>query len=506
MSQSFDDREAILARLAAVLAATPGVTHFARNDLALPENSVPAILLLDGDETVNEDAYDRGSRLPGSVKIVTLDPEVYILVEDDPLLVGPSLSQLRRRVVKAVLTDDELLGLAVDKGVRYVGMQTGLAMGRSMSGEAALNFSIKYQFDALQLPPINSNIYLEGSVSSGGLVSGRLAQAIAGDIEGGGELTGALALTLSGSVEGGGTVTGSLDHNVHLSGSVEGGGTLTGSFGGVVELMGTVEGEGALTGDLTVQRVLAGSIEAGGTLDGDLTIQRALSGSVSGGGELEGDLSVLVTGSPEIVDHTALQSSASGFSVNYPGGVDIGDTLVLFVGSANQAIATPSGWSVGAVDAGGGVAGAAGARVSTFYKTYTASESSVAIADTGTVTIAGMVALRNVSTLEETRNAFASGGSTVTPTVSILAGDGVVGAIGLNAFMASTSVSISAVQSQSPSTFTGQVLEGAALQTGIYTMAMYSYEQISVATNASMPRLTLGANASNRTVVGNIFA
>ncbi len=151
MSQTADDREAILARLAAVLEGVTGLEYFSRNDITLPEGKVPGILMLDGDEVVDETAY-RDSRAPASVKVITLQPEVYLLVQDDPEQVGPTLSLMRRRILAAVLTDEMLLGLALDKGVKYEGMQTGMAMGRSLSGEAALNFSIKYKFDALSLP------------------------------------------------------------------------------------------------------------------------------------------------------------------------------------------------------------------------------------------------------------------------------------------------------------------------------------------------------------------
>ena len=413
MTQTADDREAILARLATVLESLPGVEHFSRNDLALPEDSVPAILMLDGDETVKEDSYGRGSRLPGSVKIFTLQPEVYILVGDDPSLVGPSLSQLRRRVVKAVLTDDELLALAVDKSVRYEGMQTGMAMGRSLAGEAALNFSIDYQFDAIALPPINSTIYLSGSVAGEARLNGILAQALQGDFAGGGELDGALAQLLSGSVEGGGSMDGTFSNNVLLSGSVSGGGEVTGAFSGIVELMGSVSAGGLLAGDLSIRRTLSGSVEAGGTLTGDATVQVALSGAVAGEGGLTGNIEP--PPSAVFVGASAAQYSTSGFTLSVHPDTQVGDFLVLVQCSGGNDTTSPTGgWTgIGGSNFHTGIgAEPNGTSMVLRRKSATGPSETINIPDSGGHNAAVVLTFRGMTTANYTSSATGAASST----------------------------------------------------------------------------------------------
>ena len=79
-----------------------------------------------------------GVRLAGSVAHDALAPNPVPAVRAE-------LNAFRRRIVRRVLTDGPLLGLAGPNGfVRYAGCATTLAAGRSMEGEMSLSFAVRY--------------------------------------------------------------------------------------------------------------------------------------------------------------------------------------------------------------------------------------------------------------------------------------------------------------------------------------------------------------------------
>lgn len=145
-----DRREAILARLTVVLAGIEGVTSFGRNRDDVSERQRPALRLLDADEAADEAAFER-KRPAHAPNIVALTPEIYAVVAGEADEVGPAMSALRASVIKAVLTDHELLGLCVDGDIRYEGCATGFARGRTMNGEMLLQFTFNYLLDPARL-------------------------------------------------------------------------------------------------------------------------------------------------------------------------------------------------------------------------------------------------------------------------------------------------------------------------------------------------------------------
>lgn len=134
-------RESILARLEVILAAVDGVDEFYRNEVKAPEGKT-TVILLDGDETADEKSFGRG-RPANAINIMTMLPEIYIITMDGDG-VGTRLNLLRDAIILSVLNDAPLLALAKDGEVRYEGLQSALALGRSMSGEMGLNISIVY--------------------------------------------------------------------------------------------------------------------------------------------------------------------------------------------------------------------------------------------------------------------------------------------------------------------------------------------------------------------------
>lgn len=139
-----DKREQILSRLMTVLSGIEGVVLAQRNSVDVPESKVPALVLLDGDESPLDDSSFGKGRGPRGPILMRMFPEVYALLIEDPADVGPAMNTMRARIIDAICNDEQLASLAHNGDIRYEGMQTALALGRSMTGEAGLTFGIVY--------------------------------------------------------------------------------------------------------------------------------------------------------------------------------------------------------------------------------------------------------------------------------------------------------------------------------------------------------------------------
>ena len=122
-----------------------------RNQDEISEHRRPAIAVFDADETVDEAAerQDHPGRAPN---LVVMTPEVLILLGASPESVGTALNALRAKLIKAVLTDAQLIALAGPNGrVRYAGCSTHLGHGRSMEGFMGVQFAFAYVLRPEQL-------------------------------------------------------------------------------------------------------------------------------------------------------------------------------------------------------------------------------------------------------------------------------------------------------------------------------------------------------------------
>lgn len=102
----------------------------------------------------------------------------------------------------------------------------------------------------------------------------------------------------------------------------------------------------------------------------------------------------------EYVGKSAFAASTGALSVGAVPGVQAGDLILLFVESANQTVALPSGFT-GAPGSpvGSGTAGAdASTRISVFYRVATGADSSTSVSNSGDHTVAFKLAYRNVDT------------------------------------------------------------------------------------------------------------
>lgn len=145
MSFPADPREQILARLVVLAKGIGGMNpkHVFRNKLRIADELLPAISILDGDETPDDSSYGRGRSARGPI-IMTMRPEIYGFVKGDEESVGQDMNALRAALIKAITTDATLLGLCKDGDVRYEGFASGMANGRSMEGEMGLAFAFVY--------------------------------------------------------------------------------------------------------------------------------------------------------------------------------------------------------------------------------------------------------------------------------------------------------------------------------------------------------------------------
>lgn len=148
-----DVREAVLARLLAIVDGIDGVVHAARNDPNISEDKLPAIIIFDGDEEADQNATE--SNAPGLVpNIVHMTPQVSVKILDSTEDVGSSLNVFRAAMIKAVLNDTALHALIgsvpgrrSSGNVRYQGLTPAISEGRMIIGQMNTHFRISYVLD-----------------------------------------------------------------------------------------------------------------------------------------------------------------------------------------------------------------------------------------------------------------------------------------------------------------------------------------------------------------------
>lgn len=140
-----DKHEEIMQRIVTLLEAVDGVVQVKRNDPTFAEVRLPGVLVLDGDEEVEDAVWGKG-RPPNGPARVTAYPEIYVVLPPttQPANVGNDLHEFKRRIVASILNDADLRGMCVDGDIRYEGTDTALALGRAMVGEMGIKISFRY--------------------------------------------------------------------------------------------------------------------------------------------------------------------------------------------------------------------------------------------------------------------------------------------------------------------------------------------------------------------------
>ncbi|MDK1386374.1 hypothetical protein QN224_13240 [Sinorhizobium sp. 8-89] len=138
-----DPRELILQRLVEIGEGIAGVRKVKRNEIGQNESVLPLVVILDGDETAADS--DPKNRPPTAPRIMTMTPEIYVVVADKAATVGTEINLMRARMIDAIANDAQIVALTKDReGGRYEGAASGLSRGRSMLGEVGLSFSFTY--------------------------------------------------------------------------------------------------------------------------------------------------------------------------------------------------------------------------------------------------------------------------------------------------------------------------------------------------------------------------
>lgn len=149
---SINRREEVLARLFEILDNIEGRQTCARNRGILDQDKLPALVLLDGDETTKtlSGGSTRG-RTGMSVAIVTMTPQIFVVLKlkkPGNELVGQLVNTFRGRIISAIAADAQLMALiGTNGGITYDGCETDLKTGSPLEGELQLNFSITVPCD-----------------------------------------------------------------------------------------------------------------------------------------------------------------------------------------------------------------------------------------------------------------------------------------------------------------------------------------------------------------------
>lgn len=139
-----DRRERILAQLLVVAKSVDGVKKAVRNQKGLSDDQMPGIVIYDSDEDADDRDVGR-SRPPNAPNMVTMTPEILLLLAGLPENVGEEINSFRAKFLKAVMTDSDLRTIVGSNGeIRYRGCATGLTQGRQMSGEMGVSFAFTY--------------------------------------------------------------------------------------------------------------------------------------------------------------------------------------------------------------------------------------------------------------------------------------------------------------------------------------------------------------------------
>lgn len=138
-----DRREEALERLKAIaVALEEGKVE--RNQEIISDDGT-YIIVLDADEAIRHETDFELGRPARAVTMMTMVPEYRVRLGKTPANVGTELNRIRLRLLKAVLTDDELAGIYGSNGhVRYHSADTALGWGRTTEGDMAVRFAITY--------------------------------------------------------------------------------------------------------------------------------------------------------------------------------------------------------------------------------------------------------------------------------------------------------------------------------------------------------------------------
>lgn len=142
-----DQREIILARLAALCGEVDGVAAVTRNHLDVADLARPAVVIHDGTELVSAAPDDIRAR-NSSIQIMELSPLLMVIVRGggaaDP---GVIMSLYRSQIVAGILRDSSILAAIGPNGrVRYEGCAVAVPDAEAQEHRIELSLTFRYPF------------------------------------------------------------------------------------------------------------------------------------------------------------------------------------------------------------------------------------------------------------------------------------------------------------------------------------------------------------------------
>lgn len=133
----------LMDRLVAIVSAIPEFKFTARDEVEIGAGTtLPGCVVLEGEEEGEAAIKNRQPAVPTLMKMF---PLISIAVEATASEVGRDLRVLRRKVIKAVLTDATLLGLlGSNGGMIYRGFVCDFVAAEKIVGRMALRFELHY--------------------------------------------------------------------------------------------------------------------------------------------------------------------------------------------------------------------------------------------------------------------------------------------------------------------------------------------------------------------------
>jgi hypothetical protein len=151
-----DQREAILSRLVTVCGAVAGINAVDRNRLDVTGMLRPAVIILDGAETVGLPPISDGRGATIShVQLMELRPAIIVAVRGDGGgEAGSLLTLYRNRVLAAILTDATLIAsVSRNGGIRYEGCVVPEPDAEAKEYRIDLQVVFVYRFTLADLGP-----------------------------------------------------------------------------------------------------------------------------------------------------------------------------------------------------------------------------------------------------------------------------------------------------------------------------------------------------------------
>lgn len=139
-----DRREAILERLVEIAEDLGTFATVGRNIADLPDEALPALILMDGDEEADDQVKQKGRPAHGP-NIVRMTPSLHAVVSGSAGELGPAMNDIRAKLIREILFDNTLTTLCHNGQMSYDACATGMfGDGERLIAEIGVSFTFEY--------------------------------------------------------------------------------------------------------------------------------------------------------------------------------------------------------------------------------------------------------------------------------------------------------------------------------------------------------------------------